>query len=210
MEQNLTSSINKQSQLSCRHEEKEEKKREQLILHGPKVWDFHTGRHILRSSEEKEVHYKDSVTGGQITRPPTVWQPFHTWLTSVIGKHMLILMSNYRTRCPLKWRDWVCVALGRQREALTRACASTPSWLLSITFLIMQRESKTLSVWKRSLQIVFARWRFHLRRCDADGAPGIFIDEVWVFFDFVMVEVGRHVSEDVRKAPEGGTWMGNW
>lgn len=61
----------------------------------------------------------------QIMRPPTVWHPFHTWMASVIGKHMFVLMYNYEHWVPLlplswwKWLrgvyDWVCV-IERQRE----------------------------------------------------------------------------------------------
>lgn len=64
----------------------------------------------------------------QIMRPPTVWHPFHTWMASVIGKHMFVLMYNYEHWVPLhplswwKWLwavyDWVCA---RQKDKESKA-----------------------------------------------------------------------------------------
>ncbi len=107
-------------------------------------------------------------------RPPTVWHPFHTWMASVIGKHMFVLMYNHEhwvRLLPLSWwkwlcgvYDWVCAIERKTKRARGRKCdgerASTPCWLHSITFLIIQREHKSLSVRNQSHKSVA---RYHLR-----------------------------------------------
>lgn len=68
-------------------------------------------------------------------RPPTVWHPFHTWMASVIGKHMFVLMYNYEhwaSLLPPSWwkglrgaYDWLWCNRKTKR-------ASSPRWLHSI------------------------------------------------------------------------------